>query len=162
MSDGLVVIIMGSGSDYEERGSKIENECKELGLDTEVRVFSAHRTPGPLLDALKEYDKMDRDIVYITVAGMSDGLSGMVAGASTRPSIACPPLSRTGDNHEDYRSSYNMPPGIAHAFIPTPKNAAIYAAKILGVKYEAFKLKVGNVLQEGVTKVNQADLKYKR
>jgi len=156
-NDYLVAIIMGSGSDYKEHGSKLEAECKDLGLKTEMHVFSAHRTPAKLLDFIREYNYKNIDIVYITVAGMSDGLSGMVAGATEYPSISCPPKANTGDAYADYRSSYNMPPGIAHAFIPDPKNAAIYAAKILGAKHPELKKKVEEVLLSGRIKVIKAD-----
>ena len=58
---------------------------------TNSGVNSAHRDPEKLLTDLKGYEESGDRIVYITIAGLSDALSSIVAGYTTNPVIACPP-----------------------------------------------------------------------
>jgi 5-(carboxyamino)imidazole ribonucleotide mutase len=157
----LVPILMGSGSDWKGHGEKLALELELLGISYEVHVVSAHRTPKDLLKLIEDYNAMDIDLVFETIAGLSNGLSGMVAGATTYPVIAVPPKSIDGSTI-DYPSSYNMPPGISVIFIPDPKNAALCAAKILGIKYPELRKTVENVLEECRKNVIDANEKYKK
>ena len=87
MSKPLVVILMGSKADM-EHCTKISNACKEFGLDTVVRIGSAHKTPEHAVSILKEYEVDPRPKVYITVAGRSNALSGFTDGSVSAPVIA--------------------------------------------------------------------------
>lgn len=131
MSKPLVVILMGSKADL-EHGSKIAEACKQYGLETALRVASAHKTPEHALAVLKEYEADARPKVYITVAGRSNALSGFVDGAVSAPVIACPPISESFGGADIY-SSLRMPSGIAPAVVLEPVNAALLAAKIFGL-----------------------------
>lgn len=127
----LVVILMGSKADM-EHCTKISNACKEFGLDTVLRIGSAHKTPEHAVSLLREYEADPRPKVYVTVAGRSNALSGFTDGSVSAPVIACPPPSESFGGADVY-SSLRMPSGIAPAVVLEPVNAALLAAKIFGV-----------------------------
>jgi 5-(carboxyamino)imidazole ribonucleotide mutase len=131
MSKPLVVILMGSKADA-EHCTKISNACKEYGLETVLRIASAHKTPEHALSILREYETDDRPKVYVTVAGRSNALSGFTDGSVSAPVIACPPPSDSFGG-VDVFSSLRMPSGIVPAVVLEPANAALLAAKIFGV-----------------------------
>jgi 5-(carboxyamino)imidazole ribonucleotide mutase len=131
MTKPLVVILMGSKADM-EHCLKISNACKRFGLETVLRIGSAHKTAEHTLAILREYEADPRPKVYITVAGRSNALSGFTDGAVSAPVIACPPASDSFGGADIY-SSLRMPSGIAPALVLEPVNAALLAAKILGL-----------------------------
>ena len=127
----LVPIIMGSKSDL-DHGRAIVTALAGFGIESELRVASAHKAPAYVLGLLTEYEADERPKVYITVAGRSNALSGLVDGKVAAPVIACPPYSdRFGG--ADIFSSLRMPSGIAPAVVLEPGGAALLAAKILGL-----------------------------
>jgi len=131
MTKPLVVILMGSKADM-EHCTKISEACKGFGLDTVLRIGSAHKTPEHAVSILKAYEADERPKVYITVAGRSNALSGFTDGSVSAPVIACPPPSDSFGGADVY-SSLRMPSGIAPAVVLEPFNAALLAAKIFGV-----------------------------
>lgn len=131
MSNTLVVILMGSISDM-DHCKKIEEACHEFGIDTVKRVGSAHKTAEHVMAILREYEDDPRPKVYITVAGRSNALSGFTDGFVNAPVIACPPVSAAFAG-ADVFSSIRMPSGIAPGLVLEPANAALLAAKILGL-----------------------------
>jgi 5-(carboxyamino)imidazole ribonucleotide mutase/phosphoribosylaminoimidazole-succinocarboxamide synthase len=131
MTKSLVVILMGSQADL-EHCKKISNACQGFGLETVLRIGSAHKTAEHTLAILREYETDPRPKVYITVAGRSNALSGFTDGAVRAPVIACPPVSEAFGGADIY-SSLRMPSGIAPALVLEPVNAALLAAKILGL-----------------------------
>lgn len=127
----LVPIIMGSKSDL-EHGSAIADALSVMGIASEIRVASAHKAANYLLGVLAEYEADPRPKVYVTIAGRSNALSGLVDGNVAGPVIACPPYSdRFGG--ADLFSSLRMPSGIAPMVVLDPGGAALAAAKILGI-----------------------------
>jgi phosphoribosylaminoimidazole carboxylase PurE protein len=131
MSKPLVVILMGSKADL-EHCTKIADACKQFELETVMRIGSAHKTAEHAITVLREHESDPRPKVYITVAGRSNALSGFTDGAVSAPVIACPPPSDSFDGADIY-SSLRMPSGIAPAVVLEPVNAALLAAKILGL-----------------------------
>lgn len=126
-----VVIILGSKTDLEHR-AKIAGALDRFGITHETRVASAHRVTGYLLDMLEGYEREGLPRVYITVAGRSNALSGVVDANSRHPVIACPPYSdRFGGM--DLLSTVRMPGGVAPMLVLEPEAAALAAAKILAV-----------------------------
>jgi phosphoribosylaminoimidazole carboxylase PurE protein len=145
----FVPIIMGSRSDL-DHAQTIAAELRSLGIDSELRVASAHKAASYLLELLAAYEADDRPKVYITVAGRSNALSGLVDGNVAAPVIACPPYSdRFGGG--DVFSSLRMPSGIVPAVILEPKGAALLAAKILSLAAPALREKVTRA-QEAATR----------
>lgn len=126
-----VVILSGSGSDG-PWVDKIAAVLDTLEVPYLRRVGSAHRVPEHVLNLLASYDGDDVATVFITVAGMSDALSGLTDANVASPVIACPPASDSFSGL-DILSSLRTPPGVAPATALLPANAAIVAAKILGL-----------------------------
>ena len=148
-----VAILMGSKSDY-AHAEKIGATLKEFGVGFEYRVASAHRTPSKVMELVKELEKSNS--VIIAIAGLSNALSGMIAGISTLPVITCPPSS------EDLMSSLRMPPGVAHATVLDPKNAALMAVKIVAFNDSKLKAKIHRYLKAQQEKIEKADEEVRR
>ncbi len=133
-------IIMGSRADL-SHGEAIAAALANFGVDAEIRVASAHKSPHYLLEMLKTYEADDRAKVYITVAGRSNALSAMIDAQVTAPVIACPPYSdRYGG--ADIFSSLRMPSGVAPAVVVAPEGAALVAAKIFALSEPAVAARV--------------------
>lgn len=131
MAATRVVILSGSGSDG-PWVEKIASALDGLGVSYVRRIGSAHRVPEHVLELLEAYDSDDVPTVFITVAGMSDALSGLSDANVASPVIACPPSSDSFGGL-DVLSSLRTPPGVAPMVALHPTNAAIGAAKILGL-----------------------------
>ncbi len=136
----LVVILMGSKADA-DHCQKIADAARGFGLEVVQHVGSAHKTPRHVLELIESYEQDPRAKVYITVAGRSNALSGFTDGSVTAPVIACPPPSESIAGADIY-SSLRMPSGIAPAVVLEPANAALLAAKILGLVDPAIKARV--------------------
>jgi 5-(carboxyamino)imidazole ribonucleotide mutase len=87
---GKVIIIMGSKSDL-EWCKKIAKNLDKLGVESILRVASAHKVPLKCYELIKEYEK--QGVVFITVAGRSNALKGFTDAQTFCPVIACPPYS---------------------------------------------------------------------
>jgi len=127
---GKVVVLMGSESDM-EFCREIVKHLKALGLDYELRVASAHKTPEKVLEILREYEK--EKVVYVTVAGRSNALSGFVDANTAKPVIACPPYSERFRG-ADVFSSLRVPSGVGSVVTIEPEGAAIAAAKMFALE----------------------------
>lgn len=126
------IIIMGSKSDL-EWSKKIVSSLEKFGIESVTRIASAHKVPLKCYELIKEYEK--DNVVFITVAGRSNALSGFADAQTFCPVIACPPYSdKFGGN--DIYSSLRMPSGVAPMLITEPDNAALAAAKIFGLNDE--------------------------
>jgi len=118
---------------------KAEKQLKELGIDYEVTVASAHRTPKKVEKyaraAERKYD------LIIAAAGMAAALPGVVASQTTLPIIGVPIHSKALSGHDALFSIVQMPSGVpvATVAIDGAKNAAILAAQILALKYPRLK-----------------------
>lgn len=130
-SKPLVPILMGSGSDM-KYCEKIAAALTALGIESELRIASAHKIPARLLRVIDAYEACPRPKLYIAVAGRSNALSGMLDCAVTAPVISCPPYSDAFAG-ADLFSSIRMPSGVAPALVLEPASAALLAAKALGV-----------------------------
>ena len=157
-----IIVLMGSKRDH-TFASRIGDFLREEGfpINCDYNVASAHRTPQKLLDNLKEYENSDDNIVLITVAGLSDALSGVVAGYTKYPVIACPPDSEKYEGAKIF-STIATPKGIPVAYIPKPENAALAAVKILALSnhslYEnlrRYKRKMEKKVYEGAEEVKK-------
>lgn len=130
-SDHLVVILMGSPSDT-THCEKIAQNCRDLGLNVELRVTSAHKGTKTTLQIVSEYESVMSQLVFITVAGRSNGLGPVLSGNTNYPVINCPPVKPENVNL-DVWSSLNLPSGLGCATVLYPEAAALNAAQILGL-----------------------------
>ena len=155
MSKSLVVILMGSKADM-EHCKKISDACNQFGIETVIRIASAHKTAEHALAILREYEADARPKVYITVAGRSNALSGFTDGLVSAPVIACPPPSESFGGADIY-SSLRMPSGVAPAVVLEPVNAALFAAKIIGLMDESVREQVKASQKRAADKVIEDD-----
>lgn len=128
----LVIILMGSQVD-QVHAQKIADALLAFGLESTQRIASAHKVTRHLLEMLATYEADPRPKVYVTIAGRSNALSGVVDANVTAPVIACPPESVAFGGADIY-SSLRMPSGVAPAVVLEPVNVALFAAKTLGLK----------------------------
>ena len=137
-----VAIIMGSDSDLPIVTPAIK-QLKELGIETEVRVMSAHRTPKEA-QAFSENAIENGFGVIIAAAGMAAALPGVIAAMTTLPVIGVPISSKNLEGLDALLSIVQMPSGIpvACVAIDGTKNAAYLALQILGIKYLTIKEKL--------------------
>jgi 5-(carboxyamino)imidazole ribonucleotide mutase len=153
-----VVILMGSERDF-EFCQKIARHLKVLKLDYEFRVASAHKTPEKVLEILREYEKAR--VVYVTVAGRSNALSGFVDANTTKPVIACPPYSEKFGGADIY-SSLRVPSGIGCVVTIEPEGAAIAAAKIFAMEDKELEKRVREYQLAKKEQVEKADWSVKK
>lgn len=156
----IVIIIMGSGGD-EEFTKPIRATLKKLGLPYKLRAASAHKTPRKLLEILEEYESSEDRIVYITVAGRSNALSGFVDANTRYPVIACPPQSEKFGGADIY-SSLRMPSGVSPLVVLEPENAALATAKILALSNPRLREKVLSYQQDFRSKTELDDVKLRK
>ena len=136
-----VGVVMGSASD-DPVVQQTVRVLEDLGIDYEVRVLSAHRTP----EGVREYAQKARKRgieVLIAAAGGSAGLPGVLASWTTIPIIGIPLASSELKGIDSLMSIAQMPPGIPVACVAVgawgARNSAYLAAQILGLKYDTIR-----------------------
>ena len=144
----LVGIIMGSSSDSRimKGAAEIFDEFK---IKHEDQIISAHRTPSRLSEYAEHAEKMGFKII-IAGAGGAAHLPGMVASLTTLPVIGVPVALKNLDGMDSLLSIVQMPAGVpvATVGVGNAKNAALLAARILGISDSAISSKVADALKE--------------
>ncbi len=135
------VILLGSESDR-PHADKIIEQLDRFAILHETFVVSAHKVPERLIELIDRFNRYSRPLVYITVAGRSNGLSGVTAGSALHPVIACPPFSDKSDYLINVHSSLQMPKDTPVLTVIDPANAALAAARILALAREDLKMKI--------------------
>ena len=125
------VIIMGSTSD-EPHAKKITDKLDEYGITWEQHAASAHKEPLKVLEIL-DANKDGDNIIYITIAGRSNALSGFVAANSQFPTLGCPPFSDKADMLVNIHSTLQMPSNTPVLTVIDPGNCALAVKRIFGV-----------------------------
>jgi 5-(carboxyamino)imidazole ribonucleotide mutase len=136
-----ILLIMGSDSDFPVVEPAIK-EIKAHDMEIDVRVCSAHRTPGVAVELAQT--ARDRGYgVIICAAGMAAHLAGVIAAHTTLPVIGIP-INSTLQGLDALLSTVMMPPGVpvATVGIGGAKNAALLALQILAVSDEEIALKL--------------------
>ena len=138
-----VGIIMGSKSDLPVMQDAIDI-LSEFGIESEVNIVSAHRTPEKMFKYAN--NAIDNDIkVIIAGAGGAAHLPGMVASITTLPVIGVPVKSRNSiDGWDSVLSILQMPNGVPVATVALngAKNAGILAAQIIGISDQEISQKL--------------------
>lgn len=134
--DPLVGIIMGSSSDLEVMAAAAET-LRELGVEHEVRIVSAHRTPDWMAAYAK--DAMGRGIkVLIAGAGGAAHLPGMTAAHTLLPVLGVPVAATSLGGLDALLSIAQMPAGVPVGTMAIGKagarNAALLASRILALE----------------------------
>jgi 5-(carboxyamino)imidazole ribonucleotide mutase len=134
-----IQIIIGSSSDM-PIAEKVKTIFEEFGVDYDIKVASAHRTP----DVLKKLvEKSDAD-VFIGIAGLSAALPGIIAAHTIKPVIGVPVSGKV--NLDAILSIIQMPPGIPVGAVGLDRgeNAALLAVEILAVSDKKLTKKLEN------------------
>ena len=139
----LVAIIMGSDSDLGVMKDAAEI-LKEFGVESEVKVLSAHRTPDQAIEYAKSAEKNGLKVI-IAGAGGAAHLAGVVAAHTSLPVIGVPISNKATAGLDALLSTVQMPPGIpvATVAINGAKNAGILAAQIIGTEHSNILKNVG-------------------
>ena len=144
MNNPIVGVVMGSDSDWSVM-SDAAQALKDFGIEYEVEVLSAHRTPEKMIEWGKA--AAGRGIkVIIAGAGGAAHLPGMLASVTTLPVIGVPVALAKLDGMDSLLSIVQMPAGIpvATVSIGGAKNAGILAARIIG----AFDTKISKTVAD--------------
>ena len=152
-----VAIIMGSDSDLPIVTPAIK-QLKELGIETEVRVMRAHRTPDEANKFSSEAIEKGFGVI-IAAAGMAAHLGGVLAASTTLPVIGIPCSAKVLDGMDAMLATVMMPPGIpvATVGVNAAKNAAILAAEIIAVGDDALMAKLQKMRKEMAQQVREKD-----
>ena len=123
-----VVLILGSTSD-EGHAQKITSSLDEFGIAWDQHVASAHKQPRKVLEIL-DANANEESLVYVTIAGRSNALSGFVAANSEFPTIGCPPFSDKVDMLVNIHSTLQMPSNTPVITVLDPGNCALAIKRI--------------------------------
>ena len=157
-----VAIVMGSKSDLEVARPAV-NVLRKFGVETEVRVISAHRTPEEA-HAFATAAKQNGIEVIIAVAGKAAHLGGVLASLTTLPVIGLPVKTSMMGGMDSLLSIVQMPSGIpvATVGVDAGENAGVLAAQMLALKYEALAAQLSVYKSEMAKKIAADDQKLQQ
>lgn len=154
-----VGIVMGSDSDW-PKINKAAEALDEFGVAYEVRVMSAHRTPG----AVSEYAESARQRglqVIIAAAGGAAHLAGVVAAHTTLPVIGLPVPTAELGGLDSLLSTVQMPGDVPVATMAVgmggPRNAGLFAVQIMATADEELRQKLADFKLALVAKIAAKD-----
>lgn len=125
------VILLGSDKD-EPHALKITSALDSLNIPWEQHVASAHKQAREALEIIE--NNKDKSVIYITIAGRSNALSGFVAGNSNKVTIACPPFQDKTDMLVNIHSTIQMPSKVPVMTILEPENVALAILRITNLQ----------------------------
>ena len=125
----FVLIISGSDSDM-NHNKLLQKKLKEKNIFSKIYVCSAHKKTKQVLELLNKYENLNKKICYVTVAGMSNALSGVVSCNTKYPVIACPPFKDLQDMSVNINSTLQCPSNVPAMTILSPTNVALAIKKI--------------------------------
>ena len=130
-----VGILMGSKSDFDVVKPAV-NVLKKFGVEVEVRVISAHRTPAEAHEFASGAKENGMEVL-ICAAGKAAHLGGVIAALTTLPVIGLPVKTDMMGGLDSLLSIVQMPAGIpvATVGVNAGENAGLLALQILGIKY---------------------------
>lgn len=158
-----VSIVLGSDSDLPamQEATEILND---FAIDYEVRIISAHRSPALAHDYASTLEERGVDVV-IAAAGGAAHLAGVVASFTPLPVIGVPITTALAGGLDSLLSMVQMPSGVPVATVAAgksgPKNAALLAAQILGVKLPAMRKKVRDYKAALARKIEDKDKQFR-
>lgn len=135
-----VQFLLGSKVDM-DFAQKIADNFGEWGIDTDIRVASAHKVPEKVFQIVSDGNK-EEDLVYVTIAGRSNGLSGVTAANSVHPVIACPPFKDKDDMMVNINSTLMMPSDTPVLTVVDPQNCVMSILRIFALKNPELKDKI--------------------
>jgi len=154
----LVAVVMGSASDLPTMRPAAD-QLTQLGIEHEVRVVSAHRTPQEMMTF--GISAMDRGLrVIIAGAGGAAHLPGMLASLTTLPVVGVPVPLRHLDGLDSLLSIVQMPGGVpvATVGVGNARNAALLAARILALGDPDLRGRLAELATASADHARQQDL----
>ena len=151
-------IIMGSDSDWGVMKSAVDT-LKSFGVEVDLTVASAHRTPDKVHDFVKNSSAQ----VFIAAAGMAAHLAGVVASLTTKPVIGVPISSEPFKGLDSLLSTVQMPGGVPVATVAVngAKNAALLVVQILALQDETLAKKLIAYREQMAAAIELKDQKLK-
>lgn len=150
-----VAVIMGSDSDLPTMNEAVK-VLQDHGVDCEVRILSAHRSPDDTV-LFSKNARSNGFSVIIAGAGGAAHLAGVVASHTTLPVIGVPMESNELKGIDSLLSTVQMPSGVPVATVAIgkagAKNAGILALQILGVKDKVIEKKLDTLKRSLVENV---------
>lgn len=153
-----VAIIMGSKSDFGVVKPAV-SVIKSFGVQTEVRVISAHRTPEEAHEFSTKAEERGIEVI-ICAAGKAAHLGGVIAANTTLPVIGLPVKTDMMGGLDSLLSIVQMPSGIPVATVGVNggENAGLLALQILGIKYPDIAAKLKDYKARMREKINSDDI----
>ncbi|MEN6371653.1 MAG: 5-(carboxyamino)imidazole ribonucleotide mutase [Armatimonadota bacterium] len=129
-----VAVLMGSKSDMQVMQPAADVLIQKFGIESEIHVISAHRTPHKVAEFASNAAANGFDVI-IAGAGMAAHLAGVLAAFTPLPVIGVPIKSASFEGMDALLSMVQMPSGVPVATVAVngAKNAGILAAQIIGV-----------------------------
>lgn len=152
-----VAVLMGSKSDFEVVKPAV-SVLKKFGVDTIVRVISAHRTPQQAHEFAANAEKNGIEVI-ICAAGKAAHLGGVIAAYTTLPVIGLPVKTDMMGGLDSLLSIVQMPSGIPVATVGVNggENAGLLALQILGIRYPEISEKLKQFKKQMADKINADD-----
>ena len=154
-TESPVAIVMGSQSDWESM-QPARDILRELGVNSDCMVVSAHRTPEWMVEFAKSAEEKGYKVI-IAGAGGAAHLPGMIASMTPLPVLGVPVQSRALNGLDSLLSIVQMPGGVPVGTLAIgsagAKNAGLLAARILGISSDPIRGKVRYHMQAQTDKV---------
>lgn len=159
-----VAIVMGSKTDWPVM-ELTRNTLKEFGIESTVKVMSAHRTPHEAVEFAENAAKNGYKVI-IGAAGGAAHLCGVLAGHTVLPVIGVPVKGWSLDGMDSLLSTVQMPKGVPVATVAIGKagaiNAAILAVQIMGTADAVLRRKMVSYKKNMAKEVLQADAELQK
>lgn len=143
-----VAVLMGSESDKDKMAPAADT-LAEFGIEADVRVLSAHRTPAKVAE-LASTARDNGYVAFICGAGMAAHLAGAVAAQTTLPVVGVPLSGGALDGVDALYSTVQMPKGIPVATVAVngSMNAALLVVQMLAISDESLAAKLADHRRE--------------
>ncbi len=159
-----VAIVMGSKTDWPVM-EYTRNTLKEFGIESTVKVMSAHRTPHEAVEFAESAAKNGYKVI-IGAAGGAAHLCGVLAGHTILPVVGVPVKGWSLDGMDSLLSTVQMPKGVPVATVAIGKagaiNAAILAVQIMGTADAALRRKMTSYKKAMAKEVLKADAELQK
>lgn len=162
----IIPIIMGSDKDLDfakRMGDKLEefHETYLVKLPFEYRVGSADKTPEHVIEIVRHYDGNFDEVVYGTIVGRANTLSGVVSGQTLNPVIACIRYKDKLEIIMDIWSNFRKPSDIYPVLAPGPEEAALATISIFSMRDPELAEALRDYKSKVAKKIIEADKKIR-
>jgi 5-(carboxyamino)imidazole ribonucleotide mutase len=154
VNTGCVVVMAGSDSD-EAHIQRIVKSLEEYEIPYQVRICSAHKQPRDLIKAIAEYNRAGGSIAYVSIAGGTDALSGILSFHALGPVISCPPDAPN-------ETCLTNPPGSSNAYIERPENVGRFIAQMFAGLNPNFQERLERTKARKLKALQNADVRLNK